>query len=145
MASRCGELSSDGDSSFSAQSHVHYNGCSQMAQRVRSRHNVRRLLHTGERLVNRDPSSDQHIELRPISRIELHNAMAGSPYSRRSWTCTQSWRRMDIGVSSFRNVFRRIAMRRVALWYLLALSSVPLHLVYNSTIFKTTNSSRYDT
>lgn len=50
---------------------------------------------------------------------------------------------MDIGVPSFRNVFGRIAMRRVALWYLLALSSVPLHLVYNSTIFKTTNSTRY--
>lgn len=43
----------------------------------------------------------------------------------------QTW--LDIGVPSFRNLFS-IKRSRVVLWVLLALSSMPLHFVYNSVI-----------
>lgn len=49
---------------------------------------------------------------------------------------------MDIGVSSVRNIFK-INWRRSALWWLLALSSVPIHLLYNSAIFKTLDANEY--
>ncbi|KAI9803253.1 MAG: hypothetical protein M1825_002044 [Sarcosagium campestre] len=41
---------------------------------------------------------------------------------------------LDIGIMSLRN-FRTISKRRLAVWLLLAMSSVPLHLLYNSAIF----------
>jgi hypothetical protein len=45
-----------------------------------------------------------------------------------------SW--LDIGVPSPRNLIR-LPWKKTAIWVLLALSSVPLHLVANSTIFTT--------
>ena len=47
-------------------------------------------------------------------------------HSRKFW--------LDIGVPSLRNL-RRISPVRTGLWCLLALSSIPLHLLYNSAIF----------
>ena len=41
---------------------------------------------------------------------------------------------LDIGVPSVRNL-RQISSRRIILWWFLALSGVPLHLLYNSTVF----------
>jgi len=38
---------------------------------------------------------------------------------------------VDIGVASVRNVFGRISKRRTACWWLLGLSSVPIHLLYS--------------
>lgn len=49
---------------------------------------------------------------------------------------------MDVGVASVRNL-SRINWRRAALWSLLALSSIPIHLLYNSAIFKTLNANEY--
>jgi hypothetical protein len=43
---------------------------------------------------------------------------------------------LDIGVSSLRNL-RRVSWDRIFLWGLLALSSIPLHLMYNSAVFGT--------
>ena len=43
---------------------------------------------------------------------------------------------MDIGVPSMRNL-RLIAWNRIILWWLLALSGIPLHLLYNSAVFST--------
>ena len=43
---------------------------------------------------------------------------------------------LDIGVPNVRNL-RRIAWTRIALWWLLAVSSIPLHLLYNSAVFST--------
>ena len=43
---------------------------------------------------------------------------------------------LDIGVPSFRNLWkRRIARKRKATWTLLMISSVFLHLIWNSAIF----------
>ncbi|KAF2500561.1 hypothetical protein BU16DRAFT_251071 [Lophium mytilinum] len=50
---------------------------------------------------------------------------------------------MDIGILSFRNV-RRISTTRRGLWILLVLSSLPLHLLFNSVVFTTISSSEYD-
>ena len=41
---------------------------------------------------------------------------------------------LDIGVPSVRNL-RRLSMTRIILWWLLAVSSLPLHLLYNSAVF----------
>ncbi|KAF4806682.1 hypothetical protein CGCSCA5_v014141 [Colletotrichum siamense] len=49
---------------------------------------------------------------------------------------------LDIGVPSVRNL-GHISFWRVCLWALLFLSSIPLHLVYNSVIFSTLSSVDY--
>ena len=43
---------------------------------------------------------------------------------------------LDIGVPSFRNL-RWISRWRLTIWSLLAVSSIPLHLLYNSAVFST--------
>lgn len=50
---------------------------------------------------------------------------------------------LDIGVPSVRNL-RRLSTTRVTLWWLLAISSIPLHLLYNSAVFSTLCSNEYD-
>jgi hypothetical protein len=49
---------------------------------------------------------------------------------------------LDIGVPSVRNLFR-IGRRRRLMWALLALSSIPIHLLYNSAVFKTLDDNSY--
>ena len=49
---------------------------------------------------------------------------------------------LDIGVPSVRNL-RKIAKSRIVLWWLLAFSGIPLHLLYNSAIFSTLSSQDY--
>ena len=50
---------------------------------------------------------------------------------------------LDIGVPSVRNL-RRLSIRRIVLWWLLAISSIPLHLLYNSAVFSTLSSQQFD-
>ena len=50
---------------------------------------------------------------------------------------------LDIGIVSIRNL-TRISKRRLVVWLLLATSSVPLHLLYNSAIFAQTAVSSYN-
>ena len=49
---------------------------------------------------------------------------------------------LDIGVPSIRNL-RRITRNRIVLWWLLAFSSLPLHLMYNSAVFDTLSIHTY--
>lgn len=49
---------------------------------------------------------------------------------------------MDIGVASVRNL-SRIRWHRTLSWGLLALSSVPIHLLYNSAVFKSIDTNEY--
>ena len=49
---------------------------------------------------------------------------------------------MDIGVAGMRNLFK-IRWPRIILWWCLALSSVPIHLLYNSAVFKTLDANTY--
>lgn len=49
---------------------------------------------------------------------------------------------IDIGISSIRNS-RQISWPRKAIWFLLVVSSVPLHLTYNSVIFPSTSNVDY--
>ena len=51
---------------------------------------------------------------------------------------------LDIGVPSVRNL-RRLSIARVTLWWLLAISSIPLHLMYNSAVFSTLCTNGYAT
>ena len=50
---------------------------------------------------------------------------------------------LDVGVPSVRNLFR-ISRRRRIMWALLALTSTPIHLLYNSAVFKTLDNNLYD-
>ena len=50
---------------------------------------------------------------------------------------------LDIGVPSLRNL-KKISTYRATLWWLLALSSVPLHLLYNSAIFASLSAREYN-
>lgn len=49
---------------------------------------------------------------------------------------------LDIGVPSLRNL-TGISWYRLVLWWLLALSGIPLHLLYNSAVFSTLSSVEY--
>ncbi|KAJ5951286.1 uncharacterized protein N7479_009699 [Penicillium vulpinum] len=49
---------------------------------------------------------------------------------------------LDIGVPSIRNLFH-VSKGRSLLWICLAFSSLPFHLIYNSTIFSTTSVTAY--
>lgn len=49
---------------------------------------------------------------------------------------------LDVGVPSLRNL-RRLSTTRVVLWYLLAISSIPLHLLYNSAVFSSLCTRQY--
>jgi hypothetical protein len=49
---------------------------------------------------------------------------------------------VDIGIISLRNL-TRIGWKRSAAWILLALSSVPIHLLYNTAVFKTLSANSY--
>lgn len=55
----------------------------------------------------------------------------------------QRWRFLDIGVPSFRNL-RAIPRYKSILWWILALSSIPLHLMYNSAFYKSLSTNDYD-
>ena len=48
----------------------------------------------------------------------------------------------DIGIPSLKNL-RRISRIKLILWGLLAVSSIPLHLVYNSVVFSTLSTHSY--
>lgn len=48
---------------------------------------------------------------------------------------------LDVGVASVRNILGRIRPMRQMLWWALALSSIPIHLLYNSAIFKSLGQS----
>ncbi|KAF8241402.1 hypothetical protein K440DRAFT_591950 [Wilcoxina mikolae CBS 423.85] len=50
---------------------------------------------------------------------------------------------LDIGVPSVRNMLAGINRRRTVWWWFLGLSSVPLHLLYNSAVFSTLSTSNY--
>ena len=49
---------------------------------------------------------------------------------------------LDIGIPSLKNL-GRISRRKLILWGFLAISSIPLHLVYNSVIFSTLSTHSY--
>jgi hypothetical protein len=50
---------------------------------------------------------------------------------------------LDIGVPSVRNLFN-VATQKAMMWLLLGLSSIPLHLMYNSVLFSTIAANEYD-
>ncbi|KAJ4310319.1 hypothetical protein N0V84_011036 [Fusarium piperis] len=52
----------------------------------------------------------------------------------------QRW--MDIGILSVRNL-RAVSWKRSILWFLLTMSSIPLHLLYNSVVFSSLSTMNY--
>lgn len=64
------------------------------------------------------------------SRPEIDRA-----HSRHIW--------LDIGVPSVRNL-RRVSWNKIILWWLFAISTIPLHLLYNSAVFSTIGANEYE-
>ncbi|ORX97055.1 hypothetical protein BCR34DRAFT_497227, partial [Clohesyomyces aquaticus] len=52
-----------------------------------------------------------------------------------------SW--LDVGLLSLRNL-RSIPRRRAVMWFILAVSSIPLHLFYNASVFQIATFNEYD-
>lgn len=50
---------------------------------------------------------------------------------------------LDVGVASFRNL-TRISWKRRVVWTLLAMSSIPVHFLYNSAVFKELDNNKYE-
>ena len=50
---------------------------------------------------------------------------------------------LDIGVPSVRNL-RRVSWNKIILWWLFAISTIPLHLLYNSAVFSTIGANEYE-
>ncbi|KAL2067586.1 hypothetical protein VTL71DRAFT_2011 [Oculimacula yallundae] len=63
------------------------------------------------------------------TRMEVNKA-----HARNTW--------LDIGIQSYRNL-TKIRRSRAALWILLAASSIPLHLMFNSAIFVSLTANEY--
>ncbi|MCJ1261513.1 hypothetical protein MMC22_001377, partial [Lobaria immixta] len=49
---------------------------------------------------------------------------------------------VDIGIPSIRNL-KRVSWSKIVLWWLIALSSIPLHLLYNSAVFSSISTPSY--
>ena len=64
------------------------------------------------------------------SRPEIDRA-----HSRHIW--------LDIGVPSVRNL-RRVSWNKIILWWLFAISTIPLHLLYNSAVFSTIGANEFE-
>ena len=50
---------------------------------------------------------------------------------------------LDIGVPSVRNL-RRVSWNKIILWWLFAISTIPLHLLYNSAVFSTIGANGFE-
>ena len=50
---------------------------------------------------------------------------------------------LDVGIQSVRNL-RKLSSSRIALWWLLAISSIPLHLLWNSAVFSSLSAREYN-
>lgn len=50
---------------------------------------------------------------------------------------------LDIGVPSVRNL-RRVSWNKIILWWLFAISTIPLHLLYNSAVFSTIGTNEFE-
>ena len=50
---------------------------------------------------------------------------------------------LDIGVPSVRNL-RRVSRNKIILWWFFAISTIPLHLFYNSAVFSTIGANKYE-
>ena len=64
------------------------------------------------------------------TRLDIDKA-----HARRQW--------LDVGIPSFRNL-RRLPREKMIVWLLLGLSSIPLHLLYNSTVIATLSTQQYN-
>ncbi|KAF1933102.1 uncharacterized protein M421DRAFT_38463, partial [Didymella exigua CBS 183.55] len=59
--------------------------------------------------------------------------------------CVQARRQgrwLDIGILSMRNI-KSLTLRRKVLWFALCTSSLPLHLLYNASIFQVVTANDY--
>ena len=54
----------------------------------------------------------------------------------------RNYKWLDIGIPSLRN-FKHKSRGKLLLWYLMAISSVPLHLLYNSVVLSTLSAQEY--
>jgi hypothetical protein len=104
-------------------------------------------LHTGNCSIVNKWNIALHVLINAISSVLL----SASNYAMQCLTsptrneCNDAHVRgdwLDIGVAGVRNL-TRISRRRRILWILLAGSSIPIHLLFNSAVFKTLDANEY--
>lgn len=89
-----------------------------------------------------------HLAINVMSTILLSASnytmqILSSPTRKEMDTAHQKGRWLDIGIPSIRNL-RSISRGRLVMWSLLALSSIPLHFLYNTTVFSSTTANTFD-
>ena len=101
---------------------------------VFSPHGGDEALYTGDCEKSRQMNTALHILINILSTILLSSSnycmqCLSAPTRKEVDAAHASGKWLDIGILSYRNL-RCISRKRVALWALLGLSSVPLHLLY---------------
>ena len=94
----------------------------------------RYTIYTGDCKTVSRLNSGLHLIINALSTILLSSSnycmqCLSAPTRKEIDKAHQKQRRLDIGIMSFRNL-RFIDMKRVSLWWILAISSFPLHLLY---------------
>ncbi|KXX81510.1 hypothetical protein MMYC01_202482 [Madurella mycetomatis] len=89
-----------------------------------------------------------HVVINAISTVLLAGSnycmqFLSAPTRKQIDKAHQESRWVDIGVPSFRNLLSVISWGNAIIWALLSLSSVPLHLFYNSAVFTSISCNRY--
>lgn len=77
-----------------------------------------------------------------LSASNFNMRVLSAPTRRELDRAHEKGRYLDIGVQSLRNL-SRISPWRMLLWWVLCLSSVPLHLLYNSAFYSSLSSRSY--
>lgn len=102
---------------------------------------------TGKCSIASGVSTTSHLIINTLSTILLAYSnfsmqCLGSPTRKEIDSAHQKHEWLTIGVPSIRNLFFK-SKTKIAMWLLLVISSFPLHMIWNSTVFKTKNSYDY--
>nr|CAD11369.1 putative protein [Neurospora crassa] len=89
-----------------------------------------------------------HVVINALSTVLLAGSnycmqCASAPTRNQIDQAHRAKRWLDVGRPSLRN-FRSLGLRNATLWVLLAVSSLPLHLFYNSVVFSSTTANIYN-
>ncbi|OJJ84364.1 uncharacterized protein ASPGLDRAFT_125960, partial [Aspergillus glaucus CBS 516.65] len=105
------------------------------------------MLYEGNCSVSKNWERGLHLLINTLSTIMLAASnycmqCLSSPSRQNVDTAHTQRRWLDIGVSSMKNL-SFVGWRRCTLWVLLLISSLPIHLIYNSAVFSALGTNQY--
>ncbi|KAE8363430.1 hypothetical protein BDV27DRAFT_158828 [Aspergillus caelatus] len=110
-------------------------------------HDGQGVLYAGDCKKVRNAGIGFHLVINILSTALLSASnycmVLGAPTRKEVDTAHQKGQWLDVGVLSVRNL-SQIAKKRFWLWMCLAFSSLPLHLMYNSTVFSSVSANAYN-